>query len=232
MAKRSVVKGKDGAGFDPAVFFATAAKGRAISRHSPKAILFAQGDAANAVFYIKSGKVKVTVVSKQGKEAVVAILGADEFVGEGCLIGQPKRLATATAMTDCETMRVEMLEIHRVLRDEPAFSQMFISHILARNARVEADLVDQLFNSTEKRLARVLLLLANFGKEGRPEPIVAKISQETLAEMIGTTRSRVSHFMNKFRQLGFIDYNGHLEIHSSLLSVVLSEQPTGVKLPN
>ena len=232
MAKRSVVKGKDGAGFDPAVFFATAAKGRAMSRHSPKAILFAQGDAANAVFYIKSGKVKVTVVSKQGKEAVVAILGADEFVGEGCLIGQPKRLATATAMTDCETMRVEMLEIHRVLRDEPAFSQMFISHILARNARVEADLVDQLFNSTEKRLARVLLLLANFGKEGRPEPIVAKISQETLAEMIGTTRSRVSHFMNKFRQLGFIDYNGHLEIHSSLLSVVLSEQPVGVKLPN
>jgi CRP-like cAMP-binding protein len=232
MAKRSVVKGKDGAKFDPAVFFATAAKGRAISRHSPKAIIFAQGAAADAVFYIKSGKVKVTVVSQQGKEAVVAILGADEFVGEGCLIGQPKRLATATAMTDCETMRVEMLEIHRVLRDEPAFSQMFISHILARNARVEADLVDQLFNSTEKRLARVLLLLANFGKEGRPEPIVAKISQETLAEMIGTTRSRVSHFMNKFRQLGFIDYNGHLEVHSSLLSVVLSEQPAGVKLPN
>jgi CRP/FNR family transcriptional regulator, cyclic AMP receptor protein len=232
MAKRSVVKGKDGAGFDPAVFFATAAKGRAISRHSAKAVIFAQGDAADAVFYIKSGKVKVTVVSKQGKEAVVAILGADEFVGEGCLIGQPKRLATAAAMTDCETMRVEMLEIHRVLRDEPAFSQMFISHILVRNARVEADLVDQLFNSTEKRLARVLLLLANFGKEGRPEPIVAKISQETLAEMIGTTRSRVSHFMNKFRQLGFIDYNGHLEIHSSLLSVVLNEQPAGVKLPN
>jgi CRP/FNR family cyclic AMP-dependent transcriptional regulator len=232
MTKRSVVKGKNGARFDPAVFFATAAKGRAISRHAPKAIIFAQGGPADAVFYIKSGKVKVTVVSKQGKEAVVAILGTDEFVGEGCLIGQPKRLATATAMTDCETMRVEMLEIHRVLRDEPAFSQMFISHILARNARVEADLVDQLFNSTEKRLARVLLLLANFGKEGRPEPIVAKISQETLAEMIGTTRSRVSHFMNKFRQLGFIDYNGHLEIHSSLLSVVLSEQPADVRLPN
>jgi len=230
MAKRRITK--DAAPFDPAVFFATAAKGRAIARHAPKTIIFAQGGAADAVFYIKSGKVKVTVVSKQGKEAVVAILGADEFVGEGCLIGQPKRLATATAMTDCETMRVEMLEIHRVLRDEPAFSQMFISHILARNARVEADLVDQLFNSTEKRLARVLLLLANFGKEGRPEPIVARISQETLAEMIGTTRSRVSHFMNKFRQLGFIDYNGHLEIHSSLLSVVLSEQPNGVKPPN
>ena len=232
MAKRSVVRGKDGARFDPAVFFATAAKGRAISRHSPRAIIFAQGDAADAVFYIKTGKVKVTVVSKQGKEAVVAILGTDEFIGEGCLIGQPKRLATAAAMTDCETMRVEMLEIHRVLRDEPAFSQMFISHILARNARVEADLVDQLFNSTEKRLARVLLLLANFGKEGRPEPIIAKISQETLAEMIGTTRSRVSHFMNKFRQLGFIDYNGHLEIHSSLLSVVLSEQLAGARLSN
>src|SRR5579871_3054916 len=228
MAKRRIGK-TDGAGFDPAVFFATAAQGRAISRHFAKAIIFAQGDRADAVFYIKSGKVKVTVVSKQGKEAVVAILGTDEFFGEGCLIGQPKRLATATAMTECETMRVAMPEIHRVLRDEPAFSQMFISHILARNARVEADLVDQLFNSTEKRLARVLLLLANFGKEGRPEPIVAKISQETLAEMIGTTRSRVSHFMNKFRQLGFIDYNGHLEIHSSLLSVVLSEQPASVR---
>jgi CRP/FNR family cyclic AMP-dependent transcriptional regulator len=229
MTKRSVVKGKNGAQFDPAVFFATAAKGRAISWHAPKAIIFAQGDAADAVYYIKSGKIKLTVVSKQGREAVVALLGRDEFVGEGCLIGQPKRLATATAMTGCETMRVEMLEIHRVLRDEPAFSQMFISHILARNARVEADLVDQLFNSTEKRLARVLLLLANFGKEGRPEPIIAKISQETLAEMIGTTRSRVSHFMNKFRQLGFIDYNGHLEVHSSLLSVVLSEIPNALK---
>jgi len=153
----------------------------------------------------------------------------DEFFGEGCLIGQPKRLATASAMTDCEIMRVEMVEILRVLEDEPAFSQMFVSHILVRSARVEADLVDQLFNSTEKRLARILLLLANFGKEGRPEPIIAKISQETLAEMIGTTRSRVSHFMNKFRQLGFIDYNGHLEIHSSLLSVVLNEQLDDVK---
>src|SRR5579862_2061462 len=218
--------------FDPALFFETAANGRTISKHRKAEIIFSQGDEADAVFYIKSGKVKVTVVSKQGKEAVVAILGTDEFVGEGCLIGQPKRLATATAMTDCETMRVEMLEIHRVLQEEPAFSKMFVSHILARNARVEADLVDQLFNSTEKRLARVLLLLANFGKEGRPEPIVAKISQETLAEMIGTTRSRVSHFMNKFRQMGFIDYNGHLEIHSSLLSVVLSEQPAGVRRPN
>ena len=210
--------------FDPAVFLETAAKGRTVSTHLKRKIIFAQGSPADSVIYIKKGKVKVTVLSKQGKEAVVAILGVDEFLGEGCLIGQPKRLATATALTDCITMRVEKSEILRVLQDEPAFSRMFISHILARNARVEEDLVDQLFNSTEKRLARVLLLLANFGKEGRPEPIIAKISQETLAEMIGTTRSRVSHFMNKFRQMGFIDYNGHLEVHSSLLSVVLNEQ--------
>jgi CRP/FNR family cyclic AMP-dependent transcriptional regulator len=214
--------------FDPAAFLETAAQGRVISSHSKKQVIFTQGDAADAVIYIKKGKVKVTVLSTQGKEAVVAILGTDEFLGEGCLIGQPKRLATATAMTDCVTMRVEKTEILRVLQDEPAFSQMFIAHILARNAKVEEDLVDQLFNSTEKRLARVLLLLANFGKEGRPEPINAKISQETLAEMIGTTRSRVSHFMNKFRQMGFIDYNGHLEVHSSLLSVVLNDQPNTV----
>jgi CRP-like cAMP-binding protein len=209
--------------FDPIEFLATAAQGRVVSTHRKKQIIFGQGDAADAVIYIKKGKVKVTVVSKQGKEAVVAILGADEFMGEGCLIGQPKRLATASAMTDCVTMRVEKAEILQVLQNEPAFSKMFIAHILTRNARVEEDLVDQLFNSTEKRLARVLLLLANFGKEGRPEPVVAKISQETLAEMIGTTRSRVSHFMNKFRKMGFIDYNGHLEIHSSLLSVVLND---------
>ena len=192
-------------------------------------VIFSQGDDADAVFYIKKGKIKVTVVSKQGKEAVVAILGTDEFVGEGCLIGQPKRLATASAMSECVTMRVDKTEIQRLLRDEPTFSQMFVSHVLARTARVEEDLVDQLFNSTEKRLARLLLLLANFGKEGRPEPLVAKITQETLAEMVGTTRSRVSHFMNKFRKAGFIDYNGHLEVHSSLLSVVLAEQPRTVK---
>lgn len=228
MAKRSKAPGKprDARGFDPVEFLETAAKGRIISTHPKKQIIFAQGDVADAVIYIKKGKVKVTVVSKQGKEAVVAILGADEFLGEGCLIGQPKRLATATAMTDCVTMRVDKVDILQVLQDEPTFSKMFISHILARNARVEEDLVDQLFNSTEKRLARVLLLLANFGKEGRPEPIVAKISQETLAEMIGTTRSRVSHFMNKFRKMGFIDYNGHLEVHSSLLSVVLNDHKT------
>jgi CRP/FNR family cyclic AMP-dependent transcriptional regulator len=217
--------------FDPGVFLSTAAVGRDISKHSKKEVIFAQGDDADAVFYIKKGKVKVAVISKQGKEAVVALLGPNEFVGEGCLIGQPKRLATASAMTECETMRVAKTEIQRVIHEEPAFSEMFVSHILERNARVEEDLVDQLFNSTEKRLARLLLLLANFGKEGRPEPILAKISQETLAEMIGTTRSRVSHFMNKFRELGFIDYNGHLEVHTSLLGVLLADQPRTVNLP-
>ena len=214
--------------FDPAAFLETAAKGRTISKHKKNDVLFEQGDVADSVVYIRSGRVKVTVLSKEGNEAVVAILGADEFVGEGCLIGQPVRLATASAMTDCTVMRVSKTEIEKVLLSEHAFSQMFVTHILTRNARVEEDLVDQLFNSTEKRLARVLLLLANFGKKGRPEPIIAKISQETLAEMIGTTRSRVSFFMNKFRKLGFIDYNGHLEVHSSLLSVVLSEQPRTV----
>jgi CRP/FNR family cyclic AMP-dependent transcriptional regulator len=217
--------------FDPVLFLATAAPGRDISKHSKRQVLFAQGDDADSVFYIKKGKVKVAVLSKDGQEAVVALLGPDEFVGEGCLIGQPKRLATASAMTECETMQVTKEEIQRVLRDEPSFSQMFVSHILTRTARVEEDLVDQLFNSTEKRLARLLLLLANFGKEGKPEPILAKISQETLAEMIGTTRSRVSHFMNKFRKLGFIDYNGHLEVHSSLLGVLLAEQPRTVGVP-
>jgi CRP/FNR family cyclic AMP-dependent transcriptional regulator len=215
--------------FDPKAFLAKANGGRTISTHRQKSVIFAQGDAADAVFYIKSGKVKVTIVSNEGKEAVVAILGTDEFFGEGLLIGQPKRLATASAMTECVTMRVEKAEIMRVIRDEPAFSQMFMSHILTRNARIEEDLVDQLFNSTEKRLARVLLLMANFGKEGRPEPVTTKISQETLAEMIGTTRARVSHFMNKFRHLGFIDYNGHIEVHSSLLSVVLAEQSRSVQ---
>jgi CRP-like cAMP-binding protein len=225
MSKKSRSPRKDGTPFDPTAFLRTAAKGRVVATHAKKQIVFAQGDAADSVFYIQSGKVKIIVVSPEGKEAVVAILGADEFFGEGCLIGQPKRLATAVAMTECATMQVEKSEIHRLLQDEAAFSQMFVSHILERNARVEEDLVDQLFNSTEKRLARVLLLLANFGKEGRPEPMVAKISQETLAEMIGTTRSRVSHFMNKFRQLGFIDYNGHIEVHSSLLNMVLHDKP-------
>jgi CRP/FNR family transcriptional regulator, cyclic AMP receptor protein len=217
--------------FDPAAFLETAAAGRIIARHQKTQIIFAQGEAADSVFFIKTGKIKVTVVSKHGKEAVVAILSADQFLGEGCLIGQPKRLATATAMTECVTMRVDKAEIVRVLQDEPTFSQMFVAHILTRNARVEEDLVDQIFNSTEKRLARVLLLMANFGQNGRPEPVIAKVSQQMLAEMIGTTRSRVSHFMNKFRQSGFIDYNGHLEVHSSLLSVVLDEQPNTVETP-
>jgi CRP/FNR family transcriptional regulator, cyclic AMP receptor protein len=170
-------------------------------------------------------RIKITVVSEQGKEAVVAILGADGFFGEGCLVGQSLRMATVTAMMECEIMRLEKAAIIRVLHEEPAFSELFMSHLLTRTIRIEADLVDQLFNSSEKRLARTLLLLANFGKEGKPEPVVAKISQETLAEMIGTTRSRVSSFMNKFRQLGFINYNGKLEVHSSLLNVVLHDEP-------
>lgn len=212
--------------FDPVAFLTTVAAGRKIAKHSKKQVIFAQGEDADAVFYIRKGKIKVAVLSKDGKEAIVALLGPDEFVGEGCLIGQPKRLATASALTECETMRVEKKEI---LHDELAFSQMFMSHILAKNARIEEDLIDQLFNSTEKRLARLLLLLANFGKEGRPEPILAKISQETLTEMIGTTRSRVSHFMNKFRKLGFINYNGHLQVHNSLLGVLLADQPRTVE---
>jgi CRP/FNR family cyclic AMP-dependent transcriptional regulator len=228
MAKRTIAKIAAATRFDPAEYLKTTAPGRSLSTHPKKEAIFSQGDDANAVFYIKKGKVKVTVVSTQGKEAVVAILGAGEFVGEGCLIGQRKRLATAMTMTECQTMRVEKSEMVRVLADEPNFSAMFVTHVLARNARAEEDLVDQLFNSTEKRLARVLLLMANFGKEGRPEPIITKISQATLAEMIGTTRSRVSYFMNRFRDRGFIDYNGHLKIHSSLMSVLLTDAPRSV----
>jgi CRP/FNR family transcriptional regulator, cyclic AMP receptor protein len=210
--------------FDPRSFLAKVGEGRSISKYRKDQVVFSQGDLAEAVFYIQKGKVKVTVVSDQGKEAVVALLGADEFCGEGCLAGQPRRMATVTAMTDCTIMRLQKASIIRVLHDEPGFSEIFISHLLARTIRVEEDLVDQLFNSSEKRLARLLLLLANFGKEGKPEPIIAKISQETLAEMIGTTRSRVSFFMNKFRRLGFVDYNGSgLEVHSSLLNVVLHD---------
>jgi CRP/FNR family transcriptional regulator, cyclic AMP receptor protein len=211
--------------FDPKAFLATANDSRTLSKYRTDQVIFSQGDPADAVFYIQKGQLKVTVVSEQGKEAIVAVLGPDEFCGEGCLTGQPRRMATATAMTECEIMRLEKAAIIRVLHEEPAFSEMFVSHLLARTIRVEADLVDQLFNSSEKRLARALLLLANFGKEGRPEPIAAKISQETLAEMIGTTRARVSFFMNKFRKLGLIDYNGHLQIHSSLLNVVLHDEP-------
>jgi CRP-like cAMP-binding protein len=215
--------------FNPSHFLETAAKGRIISTYPPHEVIYTQGDDADAVFYIKRGKIKVTVVSLLGKEAVIAMLGADEFFGEGCLIGQPQRLSTATAMTECEIMKVDKIEMTRVLQDEKTFSIMFVSHILARSARMEEDLIDQLFNSTEKRLARVLLLLANFGKEGRPEPIISSINQEMLAEMVGSTRSRVNFFMNKFRNLGFIAYNGKIEVHSSLLSVVLNDRPGTVR---
>jgi CRP/FNR family transcriptional regulator, cyclic AMP receptor protein len=211
--------------FDPKAFLSKVNGGRAISEYRKDKVVFRQGDPSDAVFYIQSGKVKTTVVSEQGKEAVVAILDTGDFFGEGCLTGQPQRLSTVTAMTECVIVRITKADITRVIHEEPAFAELFISHLLARNSRVEEDLVDQLFNSSEKRLARTLLLLANFGKEGRPEPVIAKISQETLAEMIGTTRSRVSHFMNKFRELGLIDYNGHIEVHSSLLNVVLHEKP-------
>jgi CRP/FNR family cyclic AMP-dependent transcriptional regulator len=212
------------AAFDPRVFLSQVGRGRTIAKYQTNQIVFSQGDAADSVFFIEQGRVKVTVISEQGREAVVAVLGVGEFCGEGCLAGQPRRMATAAAMTECEIMRLDKTAVVRMLHDEPTFSEMFVTHLLARNIRVEEDLVDQLFNSSEKRLARALLLLANFGKEGRPEPIIAKISQEMLADMIGTTRSRVSFFMNKFRQLGFIEYNGNLAVHSSLLSVVLHDQ--------
>ena len=212
--------------FDPRSFLAKVGEGRSIGTYRKEQIVFSQGDPADAVFYIQKGKVKITVVSEQGKEAVVAILNANEFFGEGCLAGQVQRIASVATMTDSVIVRLEKASIVRVIHQEPAFSEMFIAHLVGRGIRVEADLVDQLFNSSEKRLARLLLLLANFGKEGKPEPIIAKISQETLAEMIGTTRSRVSFFMNNFRKLGFIDYNGGgLEVHSSLLNLVLHEEP-------
>ena len=211
--------------FDPKSFLATVGDGRSIGKYRKNQVVFSQGEAADAAFHIQKGKVKITVVSEQGKEAVVAILGPDDFFGEGCLAGQPRRMATVATMTDSTIMRLEKAAMIRLIHDEPTFSEMFIAHLLARTIRVEEDLIDQLFNSSEKRLARLLLLLANFGKEGRPEPVIAKISQETLAEMIGTTRARVSFFMNKFRKLGFIDYNGGIQVHSSLLNVILHDQP-------
>jgi CRP/FNR family transcriptional regulator, cyclic AMP receptor protein len=220
-----VVKGKGKLPFDPKAFLTKVNGGRAISNYWKDQIVFSQGDPADAVFFIESGKVKKTVVSEQGKEAVVALLGSNDFFGEGCLAGEALRLSTVSTLTKCVIARISKAAITRVLHEEPAFAELFISHLLARNSRAEEDLVDQLFNSSEKRLARTLLLLANFGKESRPEPIIAKISQETLAEMIGTTRSRVSFFMNKFRKLGLISYNGNIEIHSSLLNVVLRDQP-------
>jgi CRP/FNR family cyclic AMP-dependent transcriptional regulator len=210
--------------FDPKAFLATAKRGRTILPYRKDGVIFQQAGPADAVFYVQKGKIKLMVASKQGKEAVVGILGPGDFFGEGCLIGQPLRLATARAMTDCDVTRLRKVEMVRALHAEPAFGELFTAYLLSRNSRVEEDLVDHLFNSIEKRLARTLLLLANFGKPGGPRPITTKISQETLAEIIGTTRSRVSRFMNKFSKLGFIDYNGHLQIHSSLLTVVLRDQ--------
>jgi len=211
--------------FDPKDFLNKVGVGRAIATYGVKAALFSQGDAASSVFYILKGKVKVTVVSEQGKEAIVAILDKGEFLGEGCLTGQKVRLATATAIGECQIMEIDKGAMALCLQTEPAFSEVFVAHLLSRTLRVEADLVDQLFNSSERRLARALLLLANFGSEGNPEHVIANVSQEMLAEMIGTTRSRVSFFMNKFRKLGFISYNGHIEVHRSLLNLVLHEQP-------
>src|SRR5665213_2549425 len=209
--------------FDPKAFLATVNHGRTVSLYRREEVVFAQASPADAVFYIQKGKIKIVIASKQGKEAVIALVGPGEFFGEGCLIGGSLRLATARAMVESEVMRVDKAEMIRVLHAEPAFGEVFIAHLLTRNSRIEEDLVDQLFNSSEKRLARTLLMLANFGKEGGPQAITTMISQQTLAEIIGTTRSRVSHFMNKFRKLGFIDYNGHIEVHSSLLTVVLRD---------
>ena len=224
MAKKSKPK------FDPEVFLAKADGGLTISKHGKGQVVFAQGDPADSVFYIREGRVKIAVMSDQGKEAVVAFLKAGDFIGEGCLTGRPRRVSTARAVEDSIITRMDKATMVRVLRDEPNFSELFTAHLLARTLRVEEDLVDQLFNSSEKRLARALLLLANFGKDGKQEPVIAKVSQETLADMIGTTRSRVSHFMNKFRELGYIDYNGDLEVHSSLLDAVLHERPQ-IKIP-
>jgi CRP/FNR family transcriptional regulator, cyclic AMP receptor protein len=213
------------ASFDPKRFLAKVGNGKTVAKYHKNQIVFSQGDVADAVFYLQEGKLKVTVISEQGKEAVVAILGVGDFFGEGCLNGHALRVATSSAMEECVVTRIEKASMIAALHNEPEFSAVFIAYLLARNGRIEEDLVDQLFNSSERRLARVLLLLANFGKEGRPEPIVGKITQEMLAEMIGTTRARVSFFMNKFRKLGFIEYNGKLEVHTSLLNMVLHDNP-------
>jgi len=211
--------------FDPKKFLSTINGGRQIVYFPKKQTIFAQGDSSDAVFYIKAGKVRLTVVSKMGKEATIGILNEGDFFGEGCLTGQHLRLCSATAMTDCCVMRIDKRSMTDVLHQEHAFSDMFVAYLLTRNIRYEEDLVDQLFNSSEKRLARILLLLAHFGKEGEPETVIPKMSQETLAEMIGTTRSRVSFFMNRFREMGFVDYGegGGLQVHSSLLNVVLHD---------
>ena len=210
--------------FDPGAFLSKAGLGREIARLHKKQNLFCQGDPADCVFYIQSGRVKLTVVSKSGKEATIALLSAGDFVGEECIAAaQPLRLATAAALTETAVLKIDKGAMVRALHQQHAFSDIFVSHLLARNARVQEDLVDQLFNSSEKRLARVLLLLARFGKEGAQETVVPKISQEVLAEMVGTTRGRVNFFMNRFRKLGFIEYNGELRIHGSLLNIVLHD---------
>jgi len=222
---RPKVAAKKRSQFDPKTFLSTIDGGRKIAAFSKKQTIFVQGDSSAAVFYIQKGNVRLTVVSKTGKEATIGILYEGDFFGEGCLTGQPLRLCTATAMTDCYVMRIDKNAMMEVLHREHMFSDMFVAYLLTRNIRYEEDLVDQLFNSSEKRLARILLLLAHFGKEGVHETPIPSISQETLAEMIGTTRSRVSFFMNRFRKLGFIDYHGgdDVRVHSSLLGVVLHD---------
>jgi CRP-like cAMP-binding protein len=219
----SSVTANKGRGFDPHTLLATIGEGRKFVLFPKRQAIFTQGDAADAVFYIQTGKVKLTVVSKTGKEAMIGILGEGDFFGEGSLAGQAFRMGTATAITDCAVLRIDKKAMMGALHREHEISDLFVAYLLARNIRYEEDLVDQLFNSSEKRLARILLLLARFGKEGVPESVIPKISQEMLAEMIGTTRSRVSFFMNRFRKLGFIHYNGGLEVHSSLLNVVLHD---------
>lgn len=211
--------------FDPKAFLAQPGVGRTLQQYRPKEAIFSQGERSDAVFYIQEGKVRLSVVSKQGKEATIALLDRGDFIGEGCIASdQPVRLATATAITNCSVLRIEKTQLQYTLHAERAFSDLFVAYVIARHNRTQADLVDQLFNSSEKRLARALLILAHFGKEGRSEEVIPGISQETLAELIGTTRSRVNFFMNRFRKLGFIDYNGGgLQVHSSLLSVVLHE---------
>jgi CRP/FNR family transcriptional regulator, cyclic AMP receptor protein len=211
--------------FDPKEFLAKVGVGKTILEFHKNQNIFVQGDVADTVFYLQKGRVKLTVLSEQGKEAVVAILEPGQFFGEGCLNGHPRRIATTTAMEECLVTSITKEAMIALLHTEPKFSEMFMAYLLTRNSRVEEDLIDQLFNSSEKRLARLLVLLAHFGKEGSPRPINPSISQETLAEMIGTTRSRVSFFMNKFRKLGLISYNGKIEVHNSLLSAVLHDKP-------
>ncbi|MDQ1388143.1 MAG: family transcriptional regulator, cyclic receptor protein [Acidobacteriaceae bacterium] len=209
--------------FDLKIFLSTINGGRTIVAAPKKQTIFTQGDSSDSVFYIRRGKIKLTVLAKNGKEATIGILSEGDFFGEGCLAAQPLRMCTATAITDCMVMRIDKKSIMEVIHRERAFSDMFITYLLTRNIRYEEDLVDQLFNSSEKRLARILLLLAHFGKDEKPEVAIPKISQETLAEMVGTTRGRVNFFMNRFRKLGFVRYNGELEVHPSLLNVVLHD---------